>query len=59
MTAAGEGEALIAPAGAEDEAIAAASPHAVSERREPPGKRELWVTSKTPNTATLWRATLV
>ena len=59
VTAAGEGEALIAPAGTEDEAKAAASPQAFSERREPPGKRESWVTSKTPNTATLSRATLV
>jgi hypothetical protein len=59
VTAAGAGESLIAPAGTVDDAKAAASPQAVSERREPPGKRESWVTSKIPSTATLSRATLV
>jgi hypothetical protein len=52
VTAGGEGESLIAPAGAQSEAKAAASPQALSERREPPSKRESWVTSKTPNIAT-------
>jgi hypothetical protein len=57
--AANGAESLVAPAGMEDKAKAAASAQTVSEGRESPGKRESWVTSKTPNTATRSRAALV